>query len=499
MHEPAAPSSTASTARLHDPGALRVLMVEDQPLIRELLCDLVHAWGYAVTGVDTLAAARTQAVGAGIVLLDLQLPDGEGLSLLPELHQLTPPPMILVSTGFGTIDNAISALHEGAFGFMLKPVRPGLLKSMITRAAAAFRQRRDLELHRAILHSVHDVVIAADAEGVISYANRGAADVLRRPLDTLPGTALATLIEVPDRDGSGEYRIRLPDDEQGVLDGRWTTLTGEDRGGRLRVLIGRDVTQERNARRDLMRSGALAELGMMLAEAAHEINNPATFLMANLATMQEDLAEGTLDHTLASEMLAECLVGVRRISDIVARLRTLTRAQLDERPERVNLGNVVYEAVSLARVRVGGRATVHLAVDAEIEVMATPGRLSQAIMNLVVNAADALEGQTTPAPLVEVVVGLEADDHTGWARIDVTDNGPGVPAHLHDRLFEPFMTSKANSGGTGLGLPISRSFIEDIGGSLRLDRTGPAGTRFRVLLPPLLDAGASEADAPSLR
>jgi C4-dicarboxylate-specific signal transduction histidine kinase len=106
-------------------------------------------------------------------------------------------------------------------------------------------------------------------------------------------------------------------------------------------------------------------------------------------------------------------------------------------------------------------------------------------MNLVVNAADALEGQISPPPLIEVSVGVDASDPARGARIDVADNGPGVPAHMRDRLFEPFMTSKAQGGGTGLGLPISRSFVEDIGGTLRLEATGPSGSRFRVLLPHL--------------
>ncbi|MBL8616821.1 MAG: response regulator [Deltaproteobacteria bacterium] len=477
-------------ARLHDPGGLRVLVVEDQPLIRELLCELVSSWGYAVEGVDSLAGARARAAGVAVVLLDLQLPDGEGMSLVPDLQGLSPPPAVIVSTGFGTVENAIQALHEGAFGFLLKPVRPSVLHTMLTRATSAFRQRRDLELHRDILHSVKDVVAAAGADGSISYANRGAAEAFRRPLEQLHGAALADLIEVPERDGSGEYRIQLPDGDEGVLEGSWTSLPGDGQGVRLRVLIGRDVTRERNARRDLMRSGALAELGMMLAEAAHEINNPAAFLLANLSTLQEDLAEGTFDATLAAEMVSECIIGVRRISGIVSRLRSLTRAQIEEHPEQVFLAQVVREAVYIARVRVGRRANVHLVIDQDVEVMATQGRLSQAIMNLVVNAADALEGQTSPAPLIEVSVGVDSSDPRRAARIDVTDNGPGVPEHMRDRLFEPFMTSKAHGGGTGLGLPISRSFVEDIGGTLRLESTSPAGSRFRVLLPHLVPVSA---------
>ena len=452
-------------------------------MVRELLCGLVASWGYAVRGVADLAGARAEVTGAAVVLLDLQLPDGEGMSLLPALQALPAPPSVIVTTGYGTVENAIQALHEGAFGFLLKPVRPPVLRSMVTRAADAYRERRDLQLHRDILDAVQDVILAGPSDGPLSYFNDGAAVALGRSPQQMATAQLSELVEVPLRDGTGEYATLLPDGERGLVDGTWTSLAAGADSQPTRVLVGRDITRERQAQRDLMRSGALAELGMMLAEAAHELNNPAAFVLANLTTLQEDLDAGDLDLDLAKEMVSECMEGVTRITRMVAQLRNLTRAQIEERPERVQLGRVVRDSVHIARVRVGRRAGLHLVVEQEVEVMAMQGRLSQAVMNLVVNAADALEGQASPAPAIEVVVGRLMEDGVEYARVDVIDNGPGVPEALRARLFEPFMTSKGAGTGTGLGLPISRAFVEDLGGALTLHYTGPSGTCFRVLLP----------------
>ena len=469
--------------RLHDPGSLRVLVVEDQAMVRELICELVQSWGYLVEGVGDLASATPRVAGAAVVLLDLQLPDGEGLSLLPRVQASPSPASVIVTTGYGTVENAIQALHEGAFGFLLKPVRPPVLRSMVARAAQAYRERRDLELHRDILDAVRDVILAGRPGAPLSYFNEGAAEALGRSGSDLAGATLAELVEIPARDGSGEYATLLPDGGRGVVEGTWTSLPTETAGEPTRVLVGRDITRERQAQRDLVRSGALAELGMMLAEAAHELNNPAAFVLANLTTLQEDLDAGELDLGLAQEMVRECIEGVGRITRMVGQLRNLTRAQIEERPEPVQLAQVVRDSLHIARVRVGRRASVHLVIEAEVEVMAMPGRLSQAVMNLVANAADALDGQLSPAPVVEVVVGLAEEGGVEIARIDVLDNGPGVPEGLRDKLFEPFMTSKADGSGTGLGLPISRSFVEDLGGRLFLLRSGPAGACFRVALP----------------
>lgn len=475
--------------RLHDPGGLRVLVVEDQPMVRELLCELVQSWGYLVEAVGDLASAAPRVGGAAVVLLDLQLPDGEGLSLLPRVQASPSPASVIVTTGYGTVENAIQALHEGAFGFLLKPVRPPVLRSMVARAAQAYRERRDLELHRDILDAVQDVILAGQPGAPLSYFNDGAAIALGRSGAELSSATLDQLVELPARDGSGEYATLLADGGRGVVEGTWTSLPTEGDGEPTRVLVGRDITRERQAQRDLVRSGALAELGMMLAEAAHELNNPAAFVLANLTTLQEDLDAGELDLGLAKEMVRECMEGVGRITRMVGQLRNLTRAQIEERPEAVQLAQVVRDSLHIARVRVGRRASLHLVVEAEVDVMAMPGRLSQAVMNLVVNAADALEGQQSPAPVIEVVVGRAELDGLEFARIDVQDNGPGVPESLRGRLFEPFMTSKADGSGTGLGLPISRSFVEDLGGRLTLLRSGPAGACFRVALP--LPGGAA--------
>jgi signal transduction histidine kinase len=469
-----------SGSLLRMPSAPRVLVVEDQPAVRLVMASVLRACGYETVVAESLAEARPLVEGTSVVLLDINLPDGEGLELLPVVRALEHPPSVVISTGFGTIDNVVQAMNDGAFGFLIKPVRPQALQTMVRRAVDHWAEQRDLALHRLILRSVQDVVVAVDADGGVAYFNTGAERALGWLGDESVGVEVGRFVECPASDGSGDYEGYLRDGGRGVLQGTWSTIASNG----ARLLVGRDVTRERRIQRDMMRQGALAELGLMLAEAAHEINNPATFLLANLTTIREDLEAGEFDQGSALEMILECLEGVRRIADIVKRLRDLTRTQTNERPERIDLGRAVRDAVHIAAVRVGRRAGIHVQIVEPVFVMAMQGRLAQAVMNLVVNAADALEGQTSPTPRIDLVVSEGEVDGVRMGIVEVTDNGPGVPPSMRDSLFEPFMTSKPGSeGGTGLGLPISKTFVEEVGGRLELMDRGGGGACFRIRLP----------------
>jgi two-component system sensor histidine kinase HupT/HoxJ len=105
--------------------------------------------------------------------------------------------------------------------------------------------------------------------------------------------------------------------------------------------------------------------------------------------------------------------------------------------------------------------------------------LGQVVLNLVVNAADALTGQADPMPRIDVSVG----EKDGWGWVQVRDNGPGIPDHKAQSIFEPFVTSKIGKGGTGLGLAVSQTIAEEHGGTLMLEPHDGLGAWFQLRLP----------------
>jgi signal transduction histidine kinase len=250
------------------------------------------------------------------------------------------------------------------------------------------------------------------------------------------------------------------------------------------------AAQLAEADRERSHSERLALVGQLAAGVAHEINNPLAFVHANLAFVRveaERLPEAARLEVL--QALHEADRGVERIKSIVRDLGVFAR-KAQEALELCYLGDVVADAMLLARVS----APVPLqcvTLPGLPPVRAVPRHLGQVVLNLLVNAAEALEPLPPGAErAVNVRVYLEGED----VCVSVEDTGAGFPAGLQDRLFEPFFTTKPVGKGTGLGLALSREYVERYGGRLLAENRAQGGARFSMRLPALL--GGPPADAP---
>ncbi len=337
-------------------------------------------------------------------------------------------------------------------------------------------------IHATAIAAVDTIVLAIDDSDGVILLNPAGAKLLSPDAEHFIGRPAAELLgdeppKIPDQDQDVIYRLTATDEQEQRLRGRWSVVEGHEG---IRLLIAKDDTQAHNLGRDLVRSAALAELGLMAAEVAHEVNNPATYLLANLSILRDDLAAGALDIDNASELVDECLDGVTRITDVVKRMRTLASSSEEEIGENlVNLSTVVRDACRIAGLRVRYRADLHIHDDTTVLVVGSPKRLGQVVLNLVINAADALTGQAEPLPRIDVSVSSE----DGFGVVSVRDNGPGIPKEKHASIFTPFVTSKSNSGGTGLGLAVSRTIAEEHAGTLSLTPNSNLGAWFKLRIP----------------
>ncbi len=219
----------------------------------------------------------------------------------------------------------------------------------------------------------------------------------------------------------------------------------------------------------------LVTLGTLAARVAHEINNPLAYVNANLTVLREgDLA----DDPERPQIWAEALEGVSRIAGIVADLKGLARDDSgDVTTASADPGPVIQQTLRIARLRSAGRVALHtVGVERLPHVTVAPGRLAQVLLNLVLNACDAVE--EVPDPTVWV----EAERNGEVVTIAVRDNGPGIPASVASRLFEPFVTSKPAGKGTGLGLALSRELAVAAGGAL-VGQNLERGACFTLTLP----------------
>jgi PAS domain S-box-containing protein len=232
-------------------------------------------------------------------------------------------------------------------------------------------------------------------------------------------------------------------------------------------------------RAQLAVSDRMASIGTLAAGVAHEINNPLTWILANLTFAVEALAEGTdPDLGAVREALAEAGDGARRVRTIVRDLRGFSRAD-DEKLGPVDLARDAAATLNLAANELTHRARAVVSLAGLPPVLGNEARLGQVLLNLVVNAIHAIPEGDVAGNEIRIAGSVTGDR----VALTVSDTGSGVDPALADRIFEPFFTTKPLGEGTGLGLWVCRRIAQSLGGTLELQPAREQGAAFRLVLP----------------
>lgn len=261
-----------------------------------------------------------------------------------------------------------------------------------------------------------------------------------------------------------------------------TSVPFEYKGKSTILTMGRDVTERRMLEARLIQADRLAALGTLAAGVAHEINNPLAYLMLNLEWIARKVSEGGPAEQNAewlAEMLREARRGAERVATIVRQLRSFSRADDDTR-RAVDLTAVAHTAIKLAGQEIRPRARIATVIEPIRPVWANEGRLEQVILNLLLNAAQALPEDRAATNEIRLVVRPGPD---GKAILEISDNGEGIAPDVLPRIFDPFFTTKPPGVGTGLGLSICHGIVASLGGQITVDSVPGEGTTFHVVLP----------------
>ena len=236
----------------------------------------------------------------------------------------------------------------------------------------------------------------------------------------------------------------------------------------------------------------LASLGQLAAGVAHEINNPLYAASANVEILagEPGLHGPSLPPSECQVVLDDLQLGLGRIAQIVRDLKEFSSGAADQ-PQLCQVDEVISDALRLASFKLGKAIEVRRSCDGDLPAVTVNRRkLSQVLLNLLVNAADAMEDAGTRDRWVLVAAERVGDT----VEIAIQDNGPGISADVAARLFEPFVTTKPPGKGTGLGLALSREYVMSFGGELALQPTSDAGARFSIRLPASAPPPARPAD-----
>ncbi|MRG93317.1 ATP-binding protein [Polyangium spumosum] len=378
------------------------------------------------------------------------------------------------------------------------------------------------EQHRTLLDNAPLVIFRLDPRSLeLVYLNHCAERLLGVPLDEAlvtpgflcglhvdpEGTAAYEEAVLRARAGmrSSPYEARLARRGAHAITARGTIYPLVGKGGEVVAIEGlfMDVSVEHAARTRLIQADRLSTLGTLAAGVAHEINNPAAFILLGLDMMARMLDGPGVDlgPTVSEQvrsMLGELRDSTRRIVDIVRDLRMFARAPGGPRRIAVDVNRTVESALSLTRGQIIERARIVRDLGDVPPVLIDEGRLGQVLVNLLVNAAQAIPRNAPGEPAVTVTTRSE-DPRT--VEIEVRDTGLGIAQEIRDRIWDPFFTTKEPGAGTGLGLSISREIIERSGGRIYVEspiegeELPHGGARFVIVLPA---AGRGDSSIPPM-
>jgi PAS domain S-box-containing protein len=232
--------------------------------------------------------------------------------------------------------------------------------------------------------------------------------------------------------------------------------------------------ESEQARNRLVTTDRLATLGRVAAGVAHEVNNPAAFVTLALPMVRERLTQGRIPEAMA--LLEEAASAVGQINEVMRELGGVAR---DCPRTVVELSSVVNGALRITSIEAERSARIVRSFEDGVVAEVRGARITQVVINLVLNAAQAIAPGHPERNRIEVRV---ASSRFG-AVIEVADTGPGIPPEVAEHLFRPFFTTRAGSGGTGLGLWLSRTIVEEEGGTLSWRNRPEGGAVFMVELP----------------
>ncbi|MBI2377898.1 MAG: response regulator [Deltaproteobacteria bacterium] len=350
------------------------------------------------------------------------------------------------------------------------------------RRSESFAQRaRQAEANfRGLLEAVPGPALAVGPDLSVRFANRhfrqvSGQDSIKAILHSASGEELRRALIEAFAGRSVHFQLTLAGATPIELDA-WTSPASWN-GAPCVLVLGIDVTERNRLRKELIRSEKLAAVGAIVAGVAHEINNPLTYVALNLEHLKQ--LYGTSSGTPFDEIVRDVHFGVERVQRIVLELKRSARVEpLHVGPVEVRA--IVQNAVALALPQIRYQTQFRSRMDEEIagcRVLADEGRIVQILLNLLINAAQAIRGRPE-SNLVELVCSRE----DGRVSFSVLDSGTGIPEEVRPHIFAPFFTTKPDGVGTGLGLSICQSIAAEHGSEIRVTSTPGQGSNFSFSL-----------------
>jgi signal transduction histidine kinase len=482
-----------------------ILLVDDEAEILTALTDLLEDEFEVVSTTRPERALEMLADGLNpaVILSDQRMPGLTGDVFLERARAHSDAEALLL-TGYAELDAVVGAVNRGRIaGYAAKPWEPAGLLAMVAAARDRHALRRALETERALmrglLENLPDQLCFKDAEGRFLRLNAMKAAALGATVEACLGEREEAFLDAEaaarlaraERAAMAEGAVSELEERPGP-EGipRWTQVTRVALGGGVLVTIGRDVTEARQMEARLRQADKMQALGTMAGGVAHDFNNLLTAILGSLQLAGRRVPE---DESGLKRLLRNATMAAERGSSLTRRLLSFSR-QNELSLSSVSVNRLILGMGDLLARTLGGTVAVRRELLADPgTVMVDSGQLELALLNLCINARDAMPaGGTITLATGDAVLGAEEVSELpagNYVRVTVDDSGSGMTPEVLARVFEPFFTTKEVGKGTGLGLPMVYGLVRQSGGGMTIDSTPGIGTRVSLYLP----AGGAEA------
>ena len=492
----------------------QIMVVEDESIVAEDMKTMLEGFGYAVPAVvfsGEEAVQKACEMQPDLVLMDIVLKGRmSGVEAVERIRAQCDIPVVYV-TAYADEQTVRRAKITEPFGYLLKPFDAKELQTAIE--IALYKHQMEQKLHDSeqrlsiTLRSIGDAVMATDSRGYVTFMNpraealtgwsqaeglgRHVAEVFQVRHGSAPAVPASSFTKVLQEGVAvdlGDHNLILvaKDGTERPIDDSAAPLNDE-RGHTVGVvLVFRDITERRQLQEQLVQSQKMEAIGRLAGGVAHDFNN----LLTVISVYTELLLSRRNRHDQLERYTGEIKKAVDNATALTSQLLTLGRKQMLQ-PRALDLNTLIAKLELLFRQMIG--QAIHLVIiptPALGYVHIDPAQIEQVIVNLVMNACEAMpqggtltietaniewdEGQARPYP--EVQAG-------SYVLLTVRDTGRGMDATTRSRLFEPFFSTKSRGRGTGLGLSTVYGVISQSGGHIEVDSILGRGTVFKIYLP----------------
>ena len=480
----------------------KVLIVEDEFAIALSIQQTLHSLDYeapeiVASGKD--AIQQVEALKPDLVLMDIVLVgDMDGIEAAGIIRLKWGVPVIYL-TSYSDEETIKRAKLTIPFGYIIKPFQKKDLH--ITIELALYRDKMEKQLQQqkewlsAVLNNVGEAVVATNEKGAIQFLNPLAIELLEEDEVSVDAKPLSNIMKIRDSVSGETVQFETPQNQKIMTShNRFNVMLVKSSGDQCpidlihnpifninkhysgSVYVIRDNSERKHNEAVLIEQQKRAELGEMSSSIAHEINSPLGFICLTSGVVKNLIGEeGEIDKQVLNQHIEKIESTSQVIGNIVTGLTRYARDSSQDPFKKTLVLDIIKETLSLCVKRFKHpKLKIHVPKENIISIECRPTQIMQVFMNILNNSIDAVSS------LAEQWIKFEISEQSENVTISVIDSGTGIPEHIRDKVLTSFFTTKSSGKGTGIGLSISKSIVENHNGAITINHDGP-NTEFIVV------------------